>query len=141
MHVVFMPYGKRDLVEKFLRELEAQKLTLEMWKGEEKHKIWVDCQLRVLPYGFYEFVFPREHLDKVLTTFNAKEDRYLLGRFKLAFLRKVLKCQPIPKYKENAYLIWTREHVNIITLGIREDGNIIEDHPASPHLGWEHEAI
>ena len=36
MHVDFIPYGERSLVEKLLREMEAQKHLLPMTKGKKK---------------------------------------------------------------------------------------------------------
>ena len=95
MHFIFIPYGKRDQVELLLREMEAQKHQLRLKKEGKKDKfIWLQGQIRMLPLGIYEYIFPREDLDLVLHTLlskiDYKNDRYLLGK-RLTLLRALLK--------------------------------------------------
>ena len=56
-----------------------------------------------------EYVFPKEDMDAVLTTlkFNFKRlggdstDFYSLGKFKLGVIRKAVKAEKIPEFKED----------------------------------------
>ena len=109
MHVDFLPYGERSLVEKLLREMEGQKHLMPMWKKDKKGKIqhrgaWIPGAIRELPFGVKEYVFPKESLDMVLRTFNSAGTGELHGiKFKriiYSFLRKVLKLKPTPKYEK-----------------------------------------
>ena len=71
MHAVFIPYGHKRLVETFLRDIEAQKYNLKLTSPEGKESsIMIEGQLRVLPFGFYEHIFPKEYMNEVLTTLN-----------------------------------------------------------------------
>ena len=143
MHVDFIPYGERSLVEKLLREMEAQKHLLPMTKGKKKKGAWIPGQIRELPFGVKEYVFPKGSLDMVLRTFKAcKTDAHGINFKKLVypFLRKVLKLKPIPKYEEKGdVFLWSKIFVGTIVLGIREDGELkgiyIDD------KGWLHEAL
>lgn len=137
MHFAFIPYGERREVELLLREMEAQKHYLKLWKGEKEKFIALQGQVRFLPFGVYEYVFPREDLDRVLSTL-IQEDRYLTN-FKKTILRKALKMDKIPEYNDKEIYLWIQENVNIIPIGIKEDKDIVD--PLEEHRGWTHEAI
>ena len=109
----------------------------QMWKWKrtnlktKKEEITlVQGALRVMPVG-YEYVFPEENLDEVLTMLNAKETmkRYNLGKWKSRVLRYCLgkgdagdKVKPIPKYKEIPTNRYIEMHgVAIYFLGIKKD--------------------
>jgi len=139
MHFAFIPYGKKKEVELLISDMEAQKHILKMWKGKEVKKIWIQGQVRVLPFGIYEYVFPREDLDLVLNTFSANENRYPIPKIALVPIKKFLNLKSIPEFKKDKCMLWIREHVNVISLGIREDYNIIDD--LEEYRGWEHEAL
>jgi len=140
MHAVFIPYGKRSEVELLLRDMDAQKHYIPMWKGKEKKGIWIQSQVRLLPFGVYEYIFPKEDMDVVLTTLKFDLDNYNLGKLKLFALKKALNIQKIPEFKKDRKYLWIKENVNIIPLGIREDTTIVDSTPGE-NLGWEHEAI
>ena len=143
MHVSFIPYGERGCVERLLREMEAQKHTLPMTKGKKKGTLSIGGQIRELPFGLKEYVFPKESLDRVLRTFNAA----IKGTYGISFkgmiyptLRKLLKLKKIPKYEKKGDLyLWNKIFVSIVVLGIREDGDIVGDYPDDK--GWTHEAL
>jgi hypothetical protein len=135
-----MPYGKRDLVEKLLRDMEAQKHLLKMTKGKETKEVWLESQIRVLPFGIYEYIFPKEDLDIVLHSLIEYENRYKIPAFVLMMIRKVLHLDKIPEYKKDKKYLWRRENVNIIPLGIREDGEITEQ-KGQMFEGFTHEAM
>lgn len=140
MHILFIPYGKRDEVELLLRDMEAQKHRLLLTKGKQKKYIWIQSQVRQLPLGIYEYICPKEDVKSVLETLNFYQDCYNLGKVRLSILRKIFKVESIPKKERiKAYkYLWIHENVNIIPIGIREDGEVIN---ANIHKGWKHEAI
>lgn len=139
MHFVFIPYGKRSEVELLLRDMEAQKHRLKLWKGDKKKEILIQSQIRMLPFGIWEYVFPKEDRDAVLHTLNAKINYYELSSIKMTFLRKMIKCKQVIDYDEGNYYPWIKDNVSIIALGIREDGEITD--LEGLHKGWTHEAI
>ena len=142
MHVSFIPYGERSGVEKLLRDMEAQKHLMPMTKGKRKRGVWIPGQIRELPLGVKEYVFPKESLDMVLRTLKVCGNDYGI-RFKAlmyTMLRKTLKLKKIPKYKEKGDVyLWGKIFVSIIVLGIREDGEIVGEY--IDDKGWTHEAL
>ena len=70
-HASFIPYGERSGVERLLRDMESQKHLMPMTKGKKKKAVWIPGQIRDLPFGLKEYVFPKESLDKVLRTLGA----------------------------------------------------------------------
>jgi len=136
MHAVFIAYGKRSEVELMFRDMEAQKHLLRMWKGKKKQGIYIQGQVRILPFGLWEYVFPKEDMDKVLTTLGcAGNYSKILTSFKLGFVRNALKLKKIPEFDNNKKYLWIKDNVAIIPIGIKEDVNMTEKD------GWEHEAI
>ena len=143
MHVSFIAYGERSCVDRMFRDMESQKHLMPMTKGKKRRGAWIDGQIREVPFGIKEYVFPKESLDMVLRTFVAAQDGlYGVSFKKLVYpvLRKLLKLKPIPKYekKGNVYL-WGKKFVSVIVLGIREDGEIIGEY--IDDKGYKHEAL
>lgn len=139
-----MPYGNRVLVDYFLNIMNAQMHKLPMWKGKEKGFTWMRGALRLLPFGMYEYVFPREDLDFVLNTLSRNSGQYELGNLKMSMLRKIVHAKPIPKFKKDKKFLWydelTEETINILLIGIRED--VEQKEPEDkPYACWTHEAI
>lgn len=124
MHAIFIPYGKRSEVELLLRDMEAQKHFMPFKEGEGT---WIQGQIRVLPFGVYEYVFPKEDLDLVLHTLDFETNRYGVSNFLLYFFRKFIKSENIPNYKKEKHYLWIKDHVNIIPIGIRTDAEIFDD--------------
>lgn len=139
MHFGFIPYGKRDEVELLLRDMEAQKHILKLYKDDKVKSIWIQGQVRFLPLGVYEYIFPKEDLDLVLNSLMASENRYNINKLILKFLRKFYRFKKIPKFKTDNKFLWIKDNVNIIPLGIKEDGNILDSSP--DYKGYTHEAI
>lgn len=139
MHFAFMPYGERGSVEKLLRDMESQKHILMMYQDKEKKGIWINGQIRLLPFGVVEYIFPKESLDVVLNTLIVEENRYNIKDFMFSMLRKVLHLKKIPKYSKENKLVWIKDNVNIIPLGIREDSDYYET--GGEYVGWTHEAL
>ncbi len=140
MHFAFIPYGKRSEVELFFRDLEAQKHYMKMFKDGVEKKIAIQGQLRLLPFGICEYVFPKEDADLVLHTMINEMNRYKVSTMILRTIAKFLKLQKIPEYKKTAQYLWIKDNVNIIPLGVRYDEEIVEP-KNMPYTGWRHEAI
>lgn len=146
MHAVFMLYGKKEWVDILIRDMSAQKLPLVSHKeGEPDVRQLIDCQVRILPFGLYEFVFPKEFEDVVLTTLDFhkktsynldKEISIMRMKFKpLNYLRKFLNIEEPKDFKTEQQLPWIKEFVSIIPIGVRYDGEVTEPD------GSTHEAI
>jgi hypothetical protein len=121
--------------------MEAQKHKLIMHKKGEKDKsIYIQGQVRNLPMGIIEYVFPREDRDIVLTSlkFNLG-DRRMPGWFQMKMLRKIAGCYPAPDFKKDRTYLWITEHVFIIPIGIKDDEDLVDDKEGAK--GWTHEAI
>ena len=153
MHAIFMPYGKVEWVENFLNDIRAHKSYIKATcEGKEDIKFLTQYQLRILPFGFYEVVFPREDLDIVLTTLNfphannVYSDRYQIPEFAMKQVRKILHCELAPTdYKRDTAFPWVRgidlkhQEAYVLPIGIRKDLDITET--KEEFKGYTHEAI
>jgi hypothetical protein len=148
MHITFFPYSEINALDFLLKEMQTQKFMLKMTSpdGKKKANVLINGNLRMMPGGFYDYIFPKEYLDAVLTTMRQHlpdhkyGDRYGISPFKMSVLRKVLKCQKIPdEFKTNKSFFWTTNDVIFIVVGIREDGEIEDPLPA--YKNWKHETI
>lgn len=142
MHLIFIPYGIKDAVARLEGELFNQKFQLPVYKGDKKELIWMNGNLRLLPFGVWDYVFPKEYLDMVMTSLaiNHEGDRYNLGKIRFAMLRNFCKAKPIPKdYDKSKAFIWVKNNVEILPIGIREDVEVEEKE--GQFKGWKHEAI
>lgn len=143
MHVIFIPYGKRSEVDLLLRDMEAQKHLLKLTKDDQTNGVWIQSQIRILPFGIYEYICPREDLDTVLHTLDFDQNKYI-GRSEFSNIRKfilrhLVNCEKAPKYNKEKNYLWIKPNVKIIPIGIRKDGDIIDD--SGQFIGWKHEAI
>jgi len=137
MHLIFIPYGKRSEVELLLRDMEAQKHFLHFQDIEGKDilkGVYIQGQIRFLPFGFYEYVFPKEDLEIVLNSLDCGSVPYEMN-FVSMFARKFLKCKRIPKYKKDKNFLWIRDNVSIIPIGIREDKIFFDEKVNAYHEG------
>lgn len=144
MHAVFMLYGIEDAVNFLKRDMQAQKFLWELKdkKGKVKKKVWVQGSLRLMPFGFYEYIFPKEYADEVLTTlgFNEPipyENNYgTLYKWGIKKVKAMLKIREAPKIKDKGKIPWITQGVSIIPLGVKydEDRYFEED-------GFNHEAL
>ena len=149
MHISFIPYGKRDLVERMLRDMDAQKTLIRMRKDGKEKGLWVQAQVRMLPFGIYEYICAKEDRDIVLATLDeGHHDDYIPLEFKyfgfnidaMDILRKITHSNPIPKdYKKDQKFMWLRENVDITLIGIKDDPDIVGT--GTIDGGWTHEAI
>lgn len=141
-----MLYGIKHAVEHMLMDMQAQKFQLRIYKeGAKDHHIWMQGSLRLLPFGFYDYQFPKEDRDLVLTTLNFQNpppynlSKSILGLKPLELFKKFLEIKDIPEFKTDKKLIWITNNVAMIPIGIKEDGELEE--PEGEYKGWKHEAI
>lgn len=162
MHAVFMANGKRRLVDELFKWLETKMffLPFENPKNYEEvkdkdgnvlkeGKIPIEADLRYGLFGSYEFVFPKNHMNEVLTTLQfhkpiETEMKYegvkgLAVKARLLALRQALKCEPIPKFETDKMLFLPEklmDNIRIFPIGVRYDPiREVGDH------GMIHEAI
>lgn len=73
------------------------------YKVRRFEKTLVQGVLRRIPLG-YEYIFPEECLDEVLTVFNIRFNlqRWSVGKVRTAMIRKLMGhgIKPIPEYKD-----------------------------------------
>lgn len=139
MHFSFIPYGKREAVERFLRDMEAQKHLLKMTKDGQEKSIYIDAQVRMLPFGVFEYVCPKEDKNIVLTTLGFSTPMPYNISKRILVLRTLLRYKKAPKFTEGKKYLWNREHVSIIPIGIREDRELVGSLELDE--GFTHEAI
>jgi hypothetical protein len=144
MHILFIPYGKRQEVELLLRDMEAQKHWLPMRKEQEQTGIWVQGTIRMLPFGIYEYICPKENGEMVMKTLDfGKKSPYDFPKLFMNILNKILKIEKIPEIKTDKKYLWIKDNVSIIPLGIKTDNDdVVEDGHFYPELkGYVHEAL
>jgi hypothetical protein len=153
MHLAFIPYGIKNMVDFVMEDLNHKYLPLKLTKKGEKDKfILIQVQIRVLPLGVYELVFPKEFAEEIFSALDINEEIQYSSEFKKRFLgispiktiRKFLKLEPIPKFKRVNYPNFPmpdyKVFVPIIPLGVRYDKDIVEP-KGTPYEGWTHEGI
>jgi len=143
MHAVFALYGKIEEVEILLRDMRAQKHYYKFSKGNENILVPMEGSVRLLPGGFYEYVFPKEDLNLVLTTLRFHEPSHYastIPKIYLKLLKKMLRLKEIPKFNTEKKYLWIMQNIGIIPLGIREDGDLIEPENTQ-YAGYKHEAV
>ena len=143
MHVIFIPYGIESAVKHTLADMSAQKFQFPLInkKTGEVKEMLVQGSIRLLPFGIYEYVFPKEHEAIVLTTlkFHEKDNRYKIPEWAMKMCRMVLKLEPIPEFKPSKALPWVLENVAIIPMGVRYDA--MTEHTDKDGVVWQNEAL
>ena len=140
MHCSFIVFGKKYWVDIFLRDLEAQKYnhTLTSPQGQQI-SLPIEPILRVLPFGIYEYIFPKEHMNEVLTTLGFHENStHYLSNAKKAVIRKMIKHKKCPKIDTSKKYFWIMENIAIIPIGIKEDRDNVPIEQGQ-YAGYTHE--
>ena len=146
MHAVFMVFGIKQAVDHLFMDMQAQKFPLRYFKKGEKDQYPVQIQGRlcVAPFGIWEYCFPIESMDEVLTTLDfhnpdCLKERNKFGAIRNTILRMGVKAEKTPKFNTDKKLPWIRNHVSILPIGVRYDDEITE--PEGSYAGWSHEGI
>ena len=105
----------------------------------------VSIQVRQLPLGLYELIFPKEHKDIVLATLKFDKshaynlDKRIFGISPINMLRKFLHIQIIPKFDNSKKFVMPKYDVSVIPIGVKYDGEITEKE--GDLAGYTHEAL
>ena len=125
MHLVFGATGIQHELELFAKYMQTRDLLLPYKDKEGKDgNLLMQSQLR--PIQFYDFVFPRGELHRVLNGLKPenqmKSDNCKLPTSYISILRKALKLKKIPKpdVSKGAIPIY-KNNVRIVGIGIRDD--------------------
>jgi len=140
MELYLMTRGKSDVVEEWAKWMSTRHLPMKVKHANgTEEQLMMECQLR--PIQLWSFVFPKENLDIVLNTLKLPQEKSPFGNAdgskvvynimpKIWALRKLLGAKEIPKPNPEAgmmFLPFDRlKHMNILGIGIREDGDIAE---------------
>lgn len=127
MHLFFIVRGVQHQVDQWKMWMQT---TLWPWRVKDKETGQEDImavQGALRPIQLYEFVFPEEHLQEVLTMMNFSEGKTGYwgkgwAKYMLAPLRKILGAKPIPTLPPSprARYIY-REGVGLEGIGIKSD--------------------
>jgi hypothetical protein len=144
MHLYFLTRGIKQQRNVFVNFMQTQ-----MFPWKRKHlktnkDEFVQVQGSLRPVELWEYVFPEECLDEVLTMLeiNPKQNyneglKGLGNKAKLAALRKILGASKIPKFKPaktNRYI--EKRGMAIHAIGIRKDKR-----QKVPEWGYEQEML
>ena len=124
MHLYFLIRGIKQQVDLFEMFMQTQMFRWDRVDLTTKEIITCNVQgsLRITPFG-YEYVFPKEHLNEVLTMLDIR-NAWSLGKAQTFFIRKMLGngFKKIPKYEDvatNRYI--EKRGIAIYPIGIKED--------------------
>jgi hypothetical protein len=148
MHLAFIPYGIKNMVDFIIEDLNHKYLPLRLYKEGEEDK-FVLTQTQIRQFGIYELVFPKEYMVEVFSALKIKNsrinnfDKKILGISPLSALRKILELEPIPDFEEtnhpNFPIPEYIKFVGIMPIGVRYDKDITEK--TGDYEGWSHEGI
>lgn len=119
MHLYFTTRGIKMHVDNFITQLQGKYLPFK-YNGKDSA-----VQVAVRPVQMWEVVFPKEHLDLMLTTCLGPDGKPYHKRHNkfIAVVRKVLGVKKIPKYDNSSMMICGRDHIDSTGIGIKEDAN------------------
>ena len=124
MHAYFITRGIKQDVDEFVKWLETRSLRLPLKDKDGKESV-IPLQASLRPVQLWEFVFPENEKDAVLTTlkFHEKPPADSISmKLKIAALRKMLGAEKIPEFKtDNRMLMPDFPWVAITALGVRYD--------------------
>lgn len=106
----------------------------------QEHISYVQGSLR--PFLLWEYVFPEESLDDVLTALGCHkpgekyEDKEMIAKIVTKGVRTALGAKPVPKYKADLKRVIPRAGVALNLIGIKKD-----DRRDFPQWGTNQEAL
>lgn len=117
MHLFFISRGIYNEVERamdFIKTIMFPRINYETGVPTKEF-----IQAHLQPIQFWSYVFPEEHLNQVLTSFNFSEPMF---DKKLFFLRKMIGCEKIPEYTpvNNPFFVY-KNNVQLLPIGIKKD--------------------
>ena len=146
MHAVIIIYGDAFFINEYIQCWRHKYLPLIMKsEGCPDKTINVSVQVRLLPFGLYELVFPKEHAELILTTLNFGKktaynlDKKIFGISPLKLLKKFLGIKDTPKYNSDKRIVMPKYDVSIIPIGVKYDDEMTET--TGEFTGYTHEAL
>jgi len=131
MHLAFATRGPINEVEDFIKELSTRYLEFDWYNQETKKLERRMIKGRLCPIQLWDFSFPSQHLDAVLTTClgAAKGKPQMRSHKKFVWtLRKAMHFEKIPEYKTDMHLAMSDpKGIELIGIGIKEDYWITEN--------------
>lgn len=145
MHAVFWMHGKKEQVDRLIKWLETRIVLLPFknpdlnpngFKDKDGNVMKeglmpIEGVLRYGLFGTWEYIFPEEYKDQILSIlkFNTSSYGYLGWKFKarVEAMRIALGCKKIPDFKVDNVLYIpddVRAFVSIIPIGVRYDKKI-----------------
>lgn len=130
MHLYFAIRGNKMWQDQFIKELEGKFLPIKLKvdkdgkpdnNGKESDMF---VQIGVRPVQLFEIAFPKEQKDVVLNTIlgqQAIRPQYKSWEKYLKVLRKIIGLKPIPEYDKTKFMPITKQNLDILGLGIKED--------------------
>lgn len=118
MHLYTISRGMKEHVDRAIRDLQAQYFVM------NNNKVPTHTQFQVRPIQLWEFVFPREHLNMVLSTIRYKDNNNYCGfNKKFDILRRMLKLKKIPEldYEKETRRAIFNKHIGWHHIGIKDD--------------------
>jgi len=125
MHLYIITRGIKHEVDKFITQLQGKYLPFEVKKGAaglKKGKYMIQTSVR--PIQLWEIAYPKEHNDLMCASLLNKDKGKPLQKWQEKFvwgIRKALKLKKIPKYKTDEIFPISRDHMEIVGLGVKED--------------------
>ena len=123
MEVFFVSRGMNEYTEKWKKFMETWMHPYPYIDKDGNKKI-INVQGLLDPIQLWGYVFPYGERDKVLNSLDMHDQKHKLGSYNtfLYPLRKILKCDPIPKdipKIKPTYI--AKDNVQFLPIGIRED--------------------
>lgn len=114
--------GLKSDVDRFISDLQAQYFNFK-WKRDGK-EYYTGLELGVREIKFLELSFPEEHLDTILATVQPYDQYKQVNKY-TNFLRKLLKLDKIPMFKEGSKMrpTWKMTHpdIRVVGIGLKKD--------------------
>ncbi len=124
MHLYFITRGVKHFRDLFVNMMQSQMWRWKRTNLETNKKEVTGVQGALRPIELWEYIFPEECLDEVLTMLNIRNgDIINMSKTKSAMLRKALgkDVKPIPKYKDNPTHFVEKTGIAIYPIGIKKD--------------------
>ena len=148
MHLIFYARGVNQHIEVWKMFMQTQ-----MWawkrrnlKTNKEETALVQGALRPSIFGAWEYIFPEEHYQEVMTLLMGKNDnpsntigsdQTLKNKFKLAWLRKAFGAKKLPKWE----LVPTMKYVETTGVSFHFIGVKKDRREKCKQFGYEQEML
>ena len=131
MHLFFVTRGVQHQVDQWHTWMQSQMFPWRVKDPKTGNEEVFGAQGALRPIQLWEYVFPEEHLQEVLTMLNLQNGNkghwgngWAKNKLAQAALRKVLGAEPVPNMPASPkFRFIYREGVGIEPIGIKKDAN------------------